>query len=69
MGCHKIGNATVCTGHASPPTDEHECQEAVWSEGRSCRRCEVDCYRKGWQPDAVSIDNKARVAKNRGSRL
>lgn len=44
------------------PTAEHECRQAVWSQGRRCRMCRVDCYRQGWTHGAVAVDNKQRVA-------
>jgi hypothetical protein len=40
----------------------HECQEACWSQGRSCRACPVACYRQGWSKRLVDADNAALVA-------
>jgi hypothetical protein len=78
MGCYKlvgkIGGITIgtkkrpaylCTGHCSPP-GESECMEAVNSQGSSCRKCEVDCYRKGWSKEAVTRDNAFRIMKKNG---
>jgi len=47
-----------------PPTDERECAEAVNSQGSSCKKCQVKCYRRGWDKQAVTRDNVKRVAKN-----
>lgn len=47
--------------HASPPTKEHECLSVVWSNGKSCAACEVDCYRKGWKKPTVDADNMKLV--------
>ena len=47
-----------------------ECREAVWSQGRSCRKCPlVACYRRGWDAARVTTDNRRLVAaKNREAR-
>ncbi len=45
----------------SPPGDK-ECREAVWSQGASCRECQVDCYRRGWIKRRATADNAQRVA-------
>ena len=44
---------------------ETECYEACWSEGRSCKKCWVKCYRAGWSKKQVDADNKALVARLR----
>lgn len=48
--------------HRSPP-GETECWEMLWSKARSCRRCYVDCYRRGWSASLVLADNKERVKR------
>ncbi|KKN07728.1 hypothetical protein LCGC14_1064060 [marine sediment metagenome] len=47
--------------HRTPPTDNAECMEMLWSGGRACKRCWVECYRRGWEYRAVLADNQARV--------
>jgi len=42
---------------ATAPTNEYECREATWSEGKSCKKCQSDCYRKGWNKAMVTDDN------------
>ena len=44
---------------AAPPTADRECLEAIWSQGRSCKRCPVDCYRRGWSKGLVDVDNQS----------
>ena len=53
----------ISTGqHASPPTDERECLEAIWSVGRSCKSCGLtECYRHGWAKQRVDADNRRLV--------
>lgn len=71
MGCYELtgkGFGTkkrpgfLCTGPATPPGDK-ECLEVIWSNGRACRKCEVDCYRRGWLKAAVDRDNARFIAK------
>lgn len=64
--CRKIGGFTLCH-FASPPTAQHECYEACWSQGRACRLCKEDCYRRGWSKSDVTIDNAQRVKQKRES--
>ena len=45
------------------PPAERECLEMIWSEGRACKRCPVECYRQGWSQHQVSLDNAARVKR------
>ena len=40
---------------------ETECLTAIWSEGRSCKDCWIECYRRGWKKPAVDADNRAMV--------
>lgn len=40
---------------------ERECLTAVWSQGRACKTCRVDCYRRGWAKAHVDRDNAALV--------
>ena len=51
----------ICDFRRRP--DKRECLEAVWSEGRACKRCPVDCYRQGWSQHRVTLDNASRVEK------
>lgn len=54
--CIEIPNGHICIVNAYQP-GETECPEAVNSIGRSCRKCEVDCYRRGWSKTSVDFDN------------
>jgi len=47
------------------PTPGHECLEAISTQGRACRKCNTNCYRKGWNHDHASADNKELVRKTR----
>lgn len=53
----------LCTASLSEP-GETECREAIWSEGRSCRKCRYEpepgrrCYRSGWPKKKVDADNE-----------
>jgi len=50
---------------ATPPTADSECPEAVWSLGKSCKRCPMTCYRQGMSAGQVREDNRKLVeAKN-----
>ena len=52
----------ICTDNAHPPAVGRECLAAVWSKGRSCAGCAVECYRQGWSQRKVTLDN-ARLVK------
>jgi hypothetical protein len=39
------------------PPQDRECRAAIWSWGRSCRTCRVECYRRGWTHRRVEMDN------------
>lgn len=54
----------ICTDFASPPAVGSECRAAVFSKGRSCAGCAVECYRQGWTQHRVTIDNAALVKAN-----
>lgn len=43
------------------PTVGRECWEAIWSQGRACKSCQADCYRKGWSKEQATADNKRLV--------
>lgn len=63
MTCKKIKNGIVCDFRTLP--DKHECREAIWSLGKSCKSCyRSDCYRKGWTQAQATADNRNRVAEN-----
>ena len=62
MGCNKITDGVICTGHYSEPR-ETECLEAVWSQGRACKKCTFNCYRAGWDKSAVDNDNRKLVER------
>ncbi len=54
----------LCGPNTSVP-GKTECYEALWSQGRACKRCKhPTCYRKGWEKWRVDADNKALVEKN-----
>ena len=49
-------------GFAEPPGHKRECLEAIWTQGRACKRCRVsECYRHGWEKARVDADNKRIV--------
>jgi hypothetical protein len=55
-------NAVHLCDFRSLPEDK-ECLEAIWSGGRSCKKCyREDCYRQGWEQSKVTFDNWERVA-------
>lgn len=55
------GTAIIEVGRCEQPTDDHECPEAVNSQGTACKRCDVSsCYRQGWGKLAVDADNTRR---------
>jgi len=37
---------------------ENECLQAIWSQGGACKKCEKNCYRKGWSKATVTADNR-----------
>jgi hypothetical protein len=58
----KITGLNLCT-FAQTPTAGHECREACWSNGRSCAKCRVYCYRRKWSKSMVDADNKKLVSQ------
>jgi hypothetical protein len=58
----KVTGLNLCT-FAQPPTAGHECREACWSNGRSCKKCKVECYRRKWSKSMVDADNKKLVSQ------
>jgi len=50
-------------GFRSEPTAEHECKEAVWTHGASCKSCQIECYRRGWGWCRATADNRKRVSE------
>lgn len=51
----------------SPPAEGHECRTAIWSEGRACRRCDVECYRAGFTAAQATADNNRLVTEKRNA--
>ena len=51
-----MNNIPLCTFAKQP--DKNECREAIVSQGKACKTCEIKCYRQGWDEGAVSRDNK-----------
>lgn len=47
----------VFKGDRIPPAGDNECPEAMFSKGKSCEDCSVDCYRKGYSADQVLEDH------------
>ena len=43
------------------PNEHKECLEACWSQGQSCGKCTISCYRAGWNVFDVVADNKKLV--------
>lgn len=54
-GCEPV----VC--HMRRQPGKQECLEMIWSEGRACRRCQENCYRRGWTVRQVAADNRRIV--------
>lgn len=55
-------SAIVCGPHLSVPTKGAECREAIWSEGRACRKCDQPtCYRGGMTAAEARADNAELV--------
>ncbi len=54
----------LCTFRTVPAIGA-ECREMLWSEGRACRRCPVDCYRRGWKRVQVFADNARMIEERR----
>ena len=55
----------VCGPSLRVPGKDGECSEAVWSQGRSCKKCEhATCYRVGWSKSTVDADNARLVREN-----
>lgn len=52
--------------HFATPPAETECLEACASMGRACRKCDVKCYRQGWDVANVTADNARRVREKAG---
>ena len=44
-----------CT-YRTPPTVAAECHKAMCTEGKACKRCLVECYRRGWDRGQVLVD-------------
>ena len=57
----KEGNMLICN-FAQPP-NEKECLEAIWSQGKACKKCPVPCYRQGMSALEATSDNKRLVAQ------
>lgn len=43
-----------------------ECWTAIWSEGRACKSCDHECYRRGWLKWQVDADNHQLVLTTKG---
>lgn len=56
----KVSVYHICS-FAQQPTAKYECWEAIWSQGRACKSCQVDCYRRGWSKEQAIADNKRLV--------
>jgi len=59
-----IVHMSTAETYSSEP-GETECWEAIWSQGRACKKCNVsfDCYRKGWEKWQADADNLDLVLK------
>lgn len=51
----------LCT-FAHPPS-KYECLDAIWSQGKACKKCPVSCYRQGMSALEATADNKRLVAQ------
>ena len=56
------GFINICGPHVSEPSEAYECMEAMWSMGGSCRKCDHDCYRRGYTK-AQSLADNARLVQ------
>ena len=63
----QYGSITHISGFRSEPTINKECQEAVWTQGASCKDCAVICYRVGWTKLQATLDNEQKVVGLRKS--
>jgi len=57
----QYGSIVRISGFKTEPNSEHECLEAIWTQGSACKNCEVKCYRSGWSKQRSSTDNKQQV--------
>lgn len=62
--CREMTVYGVMICHFRTEPKEHECREAVWSQGHSCKTCWINCYRKGWSKPQVDADNRRLVAES-----
>ena len=62
----KEGNMRICQFAEQP--GEHECLEAIWSQGKACKKCPVPCYRQGMSALEATSDNKKLVAQKQGAK-
>lgn len=49
----------ICDFRSEP--GDRECLEAVWSQGRYCKKCDMKCYRAGWSKIEVDADNRRGI--------
>lgn len=46
----------ICNFKSEP--GKKECLEAIWSQGGSCKKCQENCYRKGYGKQMAAADNR-----------
>lgn len=63
MTCKRFKSGVLCD-FATEPSDT-ECREAINSQGGACRKCTVDCRRRGWSKEEFTADNARLVAETR----
>ena len=56
----QYGSVIRISGFRLEPSNK-ECLEAIWTQGSSCKDCQLTCYRAGWSKQRASADNKKRV--------
>lgn len=57
-------HSTVVNVAARIPPGETDCPHASLSNGWDCKKCSVQCYRRGWPKSKVIHDMYKRAAEN-----
>jgi len=58
----RVENIGICTFAQQP--DKTECLEAIWSQGRACKSCNVRCYRQGMTKAQATADNSRLITNH-----
>jgi hypothetical protein len=46
------------------PAKGNECYEAIDTQGKSCKKCDCSCYRRGMTQAQATADNEKLVREN-----